>query len=105
MIRSRDAATEPFPHPCTPKRANPARFGVQRSVLPKARHRSSGWHVEGGGGCEARDYAASLKGLFYGLPRDSISEFGITMPKGENAGELARNAIRRRRFFFATGKG
>jgi hypothetical protein len=59
----------------------------------------------GGDGCEVRDYATPLKSLFYGLPRESLSEFGITMPKGENAGELARNAILRRRFFFMTGNG
>jgi hypothetical protein len=42
--------------------------------------------------------------MFYGVRRDSIP-IGIEVSKSENADELARNAVRWRRFFFTTGNG
>jgi hypothetical protein len=43
--------------------------------------------------------------MLKGFPGNSISELGMGVSKGENADELARNATRRRRFFFMMGNG
>jgi hypothetical protein len=44
------------------------------------------------------------KSLFYILRKDSIP-IGMSVSKGENADEMACATMRRRRFFFMTGKG
>jgi biopolymer transport protein TolR len=46
FVADPDAAAEPFPHPCTPKRARPARFGDPALAFSKPQARDSGWHVE-----------------------------------------------------------
>jgi hypothetical protein len=38
-------AAEPIPHPCTPKRARPARFGDPALAVGKPQARDSGWQV------------------------------------------------------------